>query len=217
MIVAKTILDRAYLLLEDEAHDVWTTAELLQWLNDAVTSVVNHRPDAYIKRAIVDLQEGTYQTLPEDAMMLVRVTRNLSTHSSITGVPLDIMDDQNPSWRMPVLANVVQHYLYSDKDPKHFEVFPSVAEGVQIELDYGAMPPEVSLETHTIPLGKEYVNILVDWVLYRAWSKDDEAADLNKATLHFQAFSQALGIKSQMQQAIIPDTKNAVGVQGASS
>ncbi|WP_431786955.1 DUF6682 family protein [Vibrio harveyi] len=214
MILAKVIIERAALLLEDDTHDIWSAAELLTWVDDAITCVINNRPDAYVKRTVVDLKEGTYQSLPDDAMMLIRVTRNMSTHTSITGLPLDVLDDQNPTWRTPVMASVVEHYVYSDKDPKHFEVFPSVAEGVQIELDYGAMPPDVTAEDQQIPLGKEYINILVDWVLYRAWSKDDEAANLNKATVHFQAFSQALGIKSQMQQAIMPDSKNAVGVQG---
>lgn len=212
MITVRQVLDRVELLLEDEQHDIWTEAELIVWVDDALTAIINQRPDAYVKRTIVSLKEGTYQDLPEDGMVLIRLTRNMSTHTAITGLPLDMLDDQNPSWRMPVLASVVEHYVYTDRDPKHFEVFPSVAANTLIELDYGAMPPSVTKDTDTIPLGKEYVNIFTDWVLYRAWSKDDEAANLNKATVHFQAFSQGLGIKTQTEKAIMPNSQHAVGV-----
>lgn len=215
MIQVQTILDRAALLLEDEQQDIWTEAELILWVDDALTTIVNHRPDVYVKRAVVDLKEGTYQELPEDGIILIRLTRNMSTHTSITGLPLDILDDQNPSWRAPVMAPIVEHYVYTDRDPKHFEVFPSVAEGVQIELDYGAAPPSITLATDTIPLGKEYTNILTDWVLYRAWSKDDEAANQSKAMVHFQAFSQALGIKTNTERGIMPNTLHAVGVKAS--
>ena len=215
MIQVQTILNRAALLLEDEQQDIWTEAELILWVDDALTTIVNHRPDVYVKRAVVDLKEGTYQDLPEDGIILIRLTRNMSTHTSITGLPLDILDDQHPSWRAPVMAPIVEHYVYTDRDPKHFEVFPSVAEGVQIELDYGAAPPSVTVATDTIPLGKEYTNILTDWVLYRAWSKDDEAANQSKAMVQFQAFSQALGIKTNTESGIMPNTLHAVGVKAS--
>lgn len=213
MLTVQDVLQRVTILLEDDAEDIWDRDELVTWLNDAVLSLVNKKPDAYVKRSVVSLVEGTYQTLPEDGMMLVHVVRDMGTHKSITGLPLDILDDQHPSWRQPVLSSNVLHYTYSDKDPKHYEVYPSVADGVQIEIDYGALPENVSVDTDTIPIGKEYLNVLVDWVLYRAYSKDDESADLSKATMHLHAFMNALGLKVTTQQAIIPNTRNAVGVQ----
>ncbi len=213
MLTVQEVLQRVTILLEDDAADIWDRDELVTWLNDAVLSLVNKKPDAYVKRSVVSLVAGTYQSLPDDGMMLIHVVRDMQTHKSITGLPLDILDDQNPSWRQPVLSSNVLHYTYSDKDPKHYEVYPSVVEGVQIEIDYGAVPENVSVDTDTIPIGKEYLNVLVDWVLYRAYSKDDESADLSKATMHLQAFMNALGLKVTTQQAIIPNTRNAVGVQ----
>lgn len=213
MLTVREILDRVTILLEDEDRDIWERDELVLWLNDAILSVVNKKPDAYIRRVVEDLKEGTYQTLPDDAMMLIRVVRDMGTHRSVTGLPLDILDDQNPAWREPVMSKVVKNYTYTDKDPKHYEVYPSVADGVQIEIDYGAVPSSVADDDDTIPLGVEYLNILVDWVLYRGYSKDDESADLSKAAMHMQAFMNALGFKSNTTQAIIPNTRNAVGSQ----
>ncbi|EGR3070238.1 hypothetical protein DMW20_11800 [Vibrio parahaemolyticus] len=213
MFTVRDILDRAYILLEDEDQDVWTRDELVVWINDAVLSLTNKKPDAYIIKSVVDLVEGTYQSLPENGTILVRVMRDMGTYRSITGLPLDILDDQMPNWRAPIMSKTVQHYAYDDKDPKHFEVYPSVAAGVQIEILHGAVPSVVSDDSDKLPLGKEYLNIIVDWTLYRAWSKDDESADMNKATLHYQAFMEALGFKSTSDQAIMPNTRNAVGVQ----
>lgn len=209
----KDVLDRAAILLEDESYDIWCKYELIIWLNDAVQALINKKPDAYVKRAMMSLAEGTYQTLPGDAMMLIRVVRDGKTHRSVTGLPLDILDDQNPDWRKPALSDTVKHYTYSPTDPKHFEVYPAVAAGVAIEIDYGAVPDYVSKNSDELPLGKEYLNIVLDWMLYRAYSKDDETADLSKANLHLQAFMNALGYKVTTEQAIIPNTRNAVGVQ----
>ncbi len=213
MITVSQILSRAYILLEDEDHDVWEQDELITWINDAVLAVINIRPDVSPKRSVVTLVEGTYQSLPDDGSMLIKVIRDMSTHLSITGMPLDVLDDQLPNWREPVMSKNVEHYIYDDRDPKHFEVYPSVSDGVQIEIEYGAIPAEVSMPEDTITLKREFLNILVDWVLYRAWSKDDESADLNKSTLHFQAFMNNLGVKTESDKSIIPSTLNAVGVR----
>ncbi len=213
MFTVKDVLSRVELLLEDEDHDIWTPEELLIWLNDAVLSLTNKKPDAYIKTSVITLVEGTYQSLPEDSTILVRITRDLGTHRSITGIPFDILDDQMPDWRAPVMSKTVKHYAYDDKDRKHFEVYPSVIAGVRIEARYGAVPSEVSKETDELPLGKDFINVLVDWVLYRCWSKDDESGDVKKATMHYQAFMDALGIKDSSEKGVMANTRNAVGVQ----
>ncbi|MFL0951053.1 phage adaptor protein [Vibrio parahaemolyticus] len=213
MFKVKDVLDRVHILLEDEEQDIWTREELVMWANDAVLSLTNKKPDAYIKKSVIDLVEGTYQSLPEGGTVLVRVLRDMGTHRAVTGLPFSVLDDQNPNWRMPVMSKVVQHYAYDDKDRKHFEVYPSVAAGVKVEILHGAVPERVSLDDDELPLGEEFINIIVDWTLYRAWSKDDEAGDVRRAQMHLQAFMSALGIKSDSEQGIMANTRKDVGVQ----
>lgn len=50
-----------------------------------------------------------------------------------------------------------------------------------------------------IKLDDIYANAILDYVLYRAYSKDAEyAANASRAALHYQAFTAALGAKTQV-------------------
>ncbi|MCK7581011.1 MAG: hypothetical protein MZV65_38935 [Chromatiales bacterium] len=50
-----------------------------------------------------------------------------------------------------------------------------------------------------IKLDDIYANAILDYVLYRAYSKDAEyAANAQRAALHYQAFTNALGVKTQV-------------------
>lgn len=50
-----------------------------------------------------------------------------------------------------------------------------------------------------IKLDDIYANVILDYILYRAYSKDAEyAANATRASLHYQAFTSALGAKTQV-------------------
>jgi hypothetical protein len=48
---------------------------------------------------------------------------------------------------------------------------------------------------------------LLDYVLYRAFSKEDPAAAPQRAVTHYQAFATAIGIQSQVETATSPGRK----------
>ena len=48
---------------------------------------------------------------------------------------------------------------------------------------------------------------ILDYVLYRAMSKDDTAGNPAGATAHFQAFTMALGVKTQVANAENPNVQ----------
>jgi hypothetical protein len=50
-----------------------------------------------------------------------------------------------------------------------------------------------------------YANCLLDYILYRAYQKDSEyAGNAQRSMMHYQGFSNALGIKTQADSATTP-------------
>lgn len=117
----------------------------------------------------------------------------------------------------------VSHFTSDLFDPLGFYVYPAVnrviASGysttnfnVRLELVYAAVPSELKvagvwdstgstfvgataddLEAHGI--GDHYAPTILDWVMYRAYSKDTNyAGNFGRAVAHLQAFSSSLGV-----------------------
>ena len=60
------------------------------------------------------------------------------------------------------------------------------------------IPPKITDENATLELGAEYIGPIVSYVVYRSLLKDSEYANGQVAIAHFQAFSEALGVNTQV-------------------
>lgn len=82
---------------------------------------------------------------------------------------------------------------------------PAAGQGY-VELVYGASPTDTTLGG-TITLDDIYQNVLVDYILYRAYSKDTEyAADQNRAATHQNAYIAALTGKAKVEVGANPNS-----------
>ncbi|UAW01040.1 virion associated protein [Ralstonia phage RPZH3] len=99
---ASVVLSRAATLLQDEDHERWTVDELLEWLTDGTREIVVRKPSAYMKTTTAALVAGSKQALPEDAIQLIDVPRNLKTDGSpgraVTATDRRLLDTENPDW-----------------------------------------------------------------------------------------------------------------------
>jgi hypothetical protein len=198
------LLARVSVLLQDVAHTRWPLAELLNWLNDGQREVVLRKPNAYVVSRAFALAYGTKQVLPADAVLLVDVVRNLSG-KAIRQVERAVLDAQNLGWHDQLPATAVQHFCYTPLDPKHFYVYPPNNGTGQVELAYSALPPDCVLGG-ALSLDEIYQSPLVDYVMYRAYSKDSEQADTQRLILHYAAFDRSLGGKAQLERVPYPAT-----------
>lgn len=195
--LASEVIDRATIILQDNANVRWTRIELLKWLNDAQREIVIVRPDATAMNAAITLVAGTKQSLPDTAVQLLDVVRNTAGRA-IRMVQREILDAQQPDWHTHTKSSTVRHYMFDVRDPKHFYVYPPAVAGVSIETVYSTVPADVTSEAGAISLNPIYANAMVDYMLYRAFLKDaDYAANANRASAHYSAFAQALGSKTQ--------------------
>lgn len=216
-ITAQAIIDKAQIILQDTTAVRWSESELLGWLNDGQREIVALRPDAYSKIANVTCVAGTKQSIPtSDGLRLLDVIRNMGAGGSTPGlairkVPRQIMDGQTPDWHSSGSSATIKHYVFDERAPKTFYVYPPATVGTQLEILYAAAPADVSAIGNTITLDDIYMTPLMDYILYRAYSKDTEyAGNANRAAAARQSFENTLGLKAQADAANV----GKINVQG---
>lgn len=202
------IIDRAVVVLNDTTNVRWTKSELLLWFNDAQRAVVNRRPDANsVNEDYTTVGQNaaanTKQTLPAAGLRLLKVVRNVGG-AAVTHIRQDILDEQVRNWHdasSPVTD--VRHFIFDDRDPKSFYLYPAPATTHEVEIVYSVAPTDVSIsdfdtDVQTIALDDTYANAILDYMLYRAYSKDAEYAEnAQRATAHLQIFESSLGVITQ--------------------
>ncbi len=212
-ILASEVINKVQIVLQDTTGVRWPdSTELLGWLNDGQREVLIYKPNAYVKNESVTLVAGTKQSLPASGIQLIDVPRNMGANGSTPGrairiVTREILDAQNPDWHTMPAAAVTKHYTYSPFDPKHFYNYPPATGSTQVEVIYSAAPEDVGSLSTAITLDDIYQNVLVDYVLYRAYSKDtDYAANPERAAACQAAYIAALTGKTQAEVISNPNT-----------
>jgi len=203
-ILASTIIDRASGLLQDPTNVRWSRAEHLTHLNAGQRALVLFKPNAYTKSALVTLVAGTKQSLPDEAAGLIDIPRN-DAGPAITVSDRKLMDAQNPNWHAATASATVKHYFYNALDVRRFYVYPPAIAGSKVEAVYPATPPNIA-ENAVILVDDIYEDALLNYVMFRAYSKDTEyAASANMAALYYGAFKELLTGKTNAESAVNPN------------
>ena len=191
LITASDLLLRASILLQDTTLTRWQTPELLDWLSDGQREYVRIKPDAYVRNVDFSLAAGATQARPADAVRLVDVPRN-SGGTAIRVISRRLLDTQVRDWTSPARVNpVVVHYCWDPANPKFFDVYPPSPGGNVVELVYQAVPQALALND-TLVIEDSAGSALIDYMLFRALSKDTEFASNDpRATMHYNAFVSA--------------------------
>lgn len=216
------VIKRVEDILQD-SNVRWPRPELQNWINESYLQIVMMRPDANAKTGTLTCAEGTRQTLATDfptGLRLLDVVRNLASSSSKKVVRLisrSVLDDQRPSWHGETSTVNIQNYTFDPRQPKDFFVYPPATVAAQIEVVYADAPGAHSLtelqldpeagtpSTVLINLDDTYLSSIIDWVLYRSYSKDAEyAANAQRAVAHNNAFLSGIGAKTQSDVSSAP-------------
>lgn len=203
-ISAQSIIRRVVETMQDNTSVRWPVAELVRYLNDGQREVVLYRPDSMVTNATVALVAGAKQAIPTNGSKLIDVIRNTAgTKRSVRMTVRNILDTQSPNWYNLTGLTEILHYMYDPRDPKVFYVYPpAAASGASVEIVYSAYPADItepadgavySAVTGNISLPDIYGNVLADYILYRAYTKDSEyAGNAQRAQAHYGAFQAAL-------------------------
>jgi len=213
LVTSNEIITQVNNLLNDKGFIRWPKTELIGYFNSAQKAIVLRRPDAYT----VDIDDftcvtGTKQSLPDDALRLIDIPRNFISGGAIKG-PYDrkVLDNNYPTWFSGISATNAELFIYDERNPKTFYLYPGVVAGTKLTAVFSTSPPRMTLVQNdadqTIALDDIYENAISEFIMYKCYSKDAEyAANQSKALLHLSAFKTQLGEKSQADIAMASET-----------
>jgi hypothetical protein len=209
--LASNPVDRAKEVLQDTGSTTWTETQLIEWLNDAQRVVVSQRPDASSVTESMALAAGTKQSVPAGGLKLLEVVRNMGTDGATPGRAISLVDkatlDQNaPNWHSDTPGASVKGYVFDEnKDPTVFYVTPPADGTSQVEVVYSANPTDVAALTDSISVADTYAPALIEWILYRAFSRESiKTPNYQRSLNHLKNFFNLLGVKMQADVAFKP-------------
>lgn len=213
---AQNVLQRVVITLLDPNAIRWPTAELVRYLNDGQRDIALVRPDATSTTATMALAAGARQTLPAAGAKLLEVIRNTNgTKRAIRLVNRVILDAQVPNWYNLTGVTEIKHYTFDPREPRIFYVYPpAAAANASAELIYSAYPTDItepsagalySAVSGNISVADIYVNALVNYILYRAYSKDSEnTQNAALAASFYQLYQNLLGVELSGTTGVAP-------------
>jgi hypothetical protein len=201
---ARAVISGAQTVLNDLQGVSWGFDELLRWLNAGQRQVVLLRPDASSELTIVDLDPGTTQSLPAGSMRLLDIDCNVNG-SACTYLDKSAMDSFDRTWRTAAANAAVMHWMYDERAPQMFEVYPPqpLSQRGAVKILRSVLPPDCTLlnvsggsEDSVIGIPDQYEGALIDYCVYRCYSKDAEyTVRGGKAEMAYEKFLQSLGIQ----------------------
>jgi hypothetical protein len=239
-ITAQSIIRRATDLLQDQDSVRWPVNELVRWLNDAQRAIIKVRPDTMNTTATMRLAVGTRQSLMSGTAAagvaalspvpskLIEITRNMAASSAkqaVRQIERALMDRQSPEWHSITPVIDVRNYMFDERDPRCFYVYPPATSASELEVMYSAYPTDItepangSLYTAisgNVSLPDIYADDLLHLVLAKAYMKDSEyAGDVNRAASYVALVTASLGAEIAATLAVKPRMKPGAQAAGA--
>lgn len=215
---AAQVMARASTILQDAGAVRWTAGELCDWLNEAQRAIVMAKPNALSGSVTIPLVSGTKQSVPVAYTVLSRAVRNVGAGGKAirTIARREILDAQIPGWHdtatLPFAA-AVQYVWQDPMSPREFYVVPGNDGTGSVEAIVGRNATDIpkpagaaalDVANYTTASGFEdiYQGILLDFLLFRAFSKDGEAPDAAaRAQGHLTLATNALSALGTSQMA----------------
>ncbi|UKA11712.1 DUF6682 family protein [Photobacterium damselae] len=197
----KILIDRVSRELVDPRNARWYRDELTQYLSEAIGVIAAKQPGLVAKTIDLSVTSSPIN-LPSDGYTLLAV-------HSINGIAAQYvfaekLDQMYPSWQTDKGTPVC--WTKREYDLKRFWIYPQPTESVVVSILY---VPEIKIldEEFEVLLPNIYEGALVDFMMYRAYSRDGEnVSEANKSQQHFQSFSLFLNddqvLKSNREQRL---------------
>ena len=222
-ILAKHVVGRAQTIIQDRTGVRWPVNELLEWFNEGQRQVVLLRPDASAVTEAVHLVAGSKQAVPAGGWRMLDVHRNLGIDGSTPGEPItlcerNILDTQLRGWHFQSPAAAALHWVYEDRMPLVWWVFPCQPGNGQgwAEISYSKTPTACRIDgvvnesgdpgtvDDPISLTDVYEPALIDFIVYRAYCKNQAYVQQGLDMQYWNKFLTSLGLKTEVDKAFTP-------------
>lgn len=163
--------------------------ELLGYVNEGMREVSVLRPDMFMTIGDLLCTAGEVeQTVTfSDAQVLVEVI-GIHGGSDVTLFDMTAMSAFNPGWRTDT-AGTARQWARKDNDPLRFYIYPKAPATAQtLDVRYIKNPTVLALTDSITEIPSGYLPALVDYIIYRAESADDEHSNSGRSAAHYQSF-----------------------------
>lgn len=190
MMTAGLLINQIAILLGDSINLRWPRAELLAWINDGQRELVAIQPDAKTASVNLTLQAGAWQGPVTGAVKIIEVRQSVNG-AVVTECDRKALDAFMSGW-MSTAGSWVRHWMPDPLNADRFYVYPAQgASPASVVVHYVAYPSAVG-EGDNLDIRELYIERLLNYVLYRAFSKPDGSnADPARAQVYFQLFAKA--------------------------
>lgn len=206
--LASDVIDRARDILKDPAAVRWTDDTLLRWVGDGQRAIAEvDTGAASVSVAVQVVGDSNTQTFAglgiTDAVRLLDVPRNMGVDGLSPGTAIREVDYETARSYDGGLnsapGNPVYDFMYRPEVEKQtFYIYPQITAAIPwyIEVIYLKRITDPTALGDTLAIDTEYLSILVDYIVARALSVDDEEGSEAKSQSHAQAFAAALSLVS---------------------
>jgi hypothetical protein len=211
-ITAQSIIRDAQVALQDPDGTRWPADELVIHLNRAQRDIQTVRPDTTATLVAVPLVAGFKQNLPAAAASLIDIPAN-TTGERVTKVDLVQLDAVEANWRKRRPELVAKHFMHDLRNPRVILVYPPVATGASVDMEYSAWPVDIpaptgataSSVTGNLSLGDQYDTAALSMVLHYAYAKDAEfGGNAALSAAYLQRAQALLGADLQSSATVAP-------------
>jgi len=216
MTQAITIVDDIAQELTDPLFRIWSKGNLTDYLNSAQMLISELRPDASSDIINLTLIPGTKQALLPAHRRLLDIVRNMGADGNTPGKPIWAIDEPTlntyrPKWHSETGKTVVRNFVYDEKTPKAFYVYPPVHATIAVLVEAKiAQSPEIvtDVDNDAIALDPVFEIMIRHWMLHMAYSKETDSMESRSlAQFHFKAFSGLLGVDTKTIKAYTPSAE----------
>jgi hypothetical protein len=187
-VTVASVLSKFGILCNDVDSVAWTPSERLEWLNEGQLALVKIQPDAKTKTITTTLVPGAKQTNPSDCIEIIEIRQN-DNGASVTPCNRQMLDNFAPNWMKTPTASSVKHYM-DDPQPETYYVYPAQnTSPATVVMTYAAVPSQVG-EANNIDVRDIYSDRLVNYMIFRAYSKDSESGAIERATAAYALFKE---------------------------
>lgn len=214
--------------VETTAGVRWLVRDIVRYMNAGLLWIAEARPDAVSTyNGNYALAVGARQTLPAGGFKLFEVL-GTADGDAIRLVDRKMLDASLPGWRAATGSTTPKNYVYDEREPEVFEVYPPAAIGAAVRLRYAqhATPITVPADSAVpsdvpgnVPLDDQHLTALREYVLFRAKARDADFAPgvVAAAQTHLSLAVQALGVEMAATNATSPRSTDAAAGRGVTT
>lgn len=183
-ILASVVVDKSEALLGDSGNAQWAAATHLANLNITQRLIASLKPDVSVVTTGVGavsstaLVAGVIQSVPTGGAGLVRLNWNMgltpgtTVGAPITFIEMDVLSKTTPGWNTETASATVVHYMWDERNPTKFMVYPQNTGTGYVSITYPSTPADISALSASIILDNIYEPALIHGVCYYAYLED---------------------------------------------